>query len=72
MQNFISIQNRKFDYFLQVISYFTLILVLFIATNVSSAKRSLWELASTAMSVMILICVMAVMKREAFLLSKLA
>lgn len=72
MQNFISIQNRKFDYFLQVISYFTLILVLFIATNVKSAKRSLWELASTAMSVMILICVMAVMKREAFLLSKLA
>lgn len=72
MQNFISIQNRKFDYFLQVISYFTLILVLFIATNVTNAKRSLWELASTAMSVMILICVMAVMKREAFLLSKLA
>lgn len=72
MQNFISIQNRKFDYFLQVISYFTLILVLFIATNVTNAKRSLWELASTAMSVMILICVMAVMKREAFLLSKSA
>lgn len=72
MQNFISIQNRKFDYFLQMISYFTLILVLFIATNVTNAKRSLWELASTAMSVMILICVMAVMKREAFLLSKLA
>lgn len=72
MQNFISIQNRKFDYFLQMISYFTLILVLFIATNVTNAKRSLWELASTAMSVMILICVMAVMKREAFLLSKSA
>lgn len=40
-------------------------LILFIATNVTNAKPSLWERESTVMSVMILICVMAVTRKEA-------
>lgn len=43
---------------------------LFPDTNVTSAKPSLSERESTATSVRILICVMAVMKREVFLQSK--